>query len=115
MVRLTYITRSRTQAKLACVEAGSNTSIMTLRVVGGDEKGSLKSKTVRYGHETKGTRTQERLCWRGPAAYTKDKLVLSSERAPHKNRTVIVKSNTYLVVSPRWVLYSKTGPTGRWL
>jgi hypothetical protein len=28
------------------VEAGSNTSTVTLRVVGGDEKGSLKSETV---------------------------------------------------------------------
>jgi hypothetical protein len=32
------------------VEAGSNTFIVTLRVVGGDEKGSLKSETVKYGH-----------------------------------------------------------------
>jgi hypothetical protein len=31
------------------VEAGSNTSTVTLRVVGGDEKGSLKSETVKYG------------------------------------------------------------------
>jgi hypothetical protein len=31
------------------VEAGSNTSTVTLRVVGGDEKGSLKSETVTYG------------------------------------------------------------------
>jgi hypothetical protein len=30
-----------------CVEAGSNTSTVTLRVVGGDEKGSLKSETVK--------------------------------------------------------------------
>jgi hypothetical protein len=36
------------------VEAGSNTSTVTLRVVGGDEKGSLKSETVKYGHEFKG-------------------------------------------------------------
>jgi hypothetical protein len=53
------------------VEAGSNTSTVTLRVVGGDEKGSLKSETVKYGRESKGTRTQERLRWRVPAAYTK--------------------------------------------
>jgi hypothetical protein len=33
------------------VEAGSNTSTVTLRVLGGDEKGSLKSETVKYGHE----------------------------------------------------------------
>jgi hypothetical protein len=29
------------------VETGSNTSTVTLRVVGGDEKGSLKSETVK--------------------------------------------------------------------
>jgi hypothetical protein len=29
------------------VEAGSNTSTVTLRVVGGDEKGILKSETVK--------------------------------------------------------------------
>jgi hypothetical protein len=29
------------------VEVGSNTSIVTLRVVGGDEKGSLESETVK--------------------------------------------------------------------
>jgi hypothetical protein len=34
---------------------------------------------------SQGTRTRERLRWKGPAAYTKDRHVLSSERAPHKN------------------------------
>jgi hypothetical protein len=34
------------------VEAGSNTSTVTLRVVGGDKKGSLKCETVKYGRET---------------------------------------------------------------
>jgi hypothetical protein len=73
------------------VEAGSNTSTVTLRVVEGEEKGSLKSERVKYGHESKGTPTRERPCWRGPAAYAKDRSVLSSERAPHKNETVTVK------------------------
>jgi hypothetical protein len=73
------------------MEAGSNTSTMTLRVVGGDERGSLKSESVKYGHESKGTLTQERLCWWGPVAYIKDRPVLSSERAPQKNKTVTVK------------------------
>jgi hypothetical protein len=41
------------------VEAGSNTSTVTLRVVGGDEKGSLKSETVKYGRESQGARTRE--------------------------------------------------------
>jgi hypothetical protein len=66
------------------VEAGSNTSTVTLRVVGGDEKGNLKSETVKYGYESKGSRTQERLRWRVPAAYTKDRPILSSGRTPTK-------------------------------
>jgi hypothetical protein len=37
------------------VEAGSNTSTVALRVVGGDGKGSLESETVKYGHESHGT------------------------------------------------------------
>jgi hypothetical protein len=41
------------------VEAGSNTSTVTLRVVGGDEKEILDSETVKYGHECHRTRTQE--------------------------------------------------------
>jgi hypothetical protein len=39
------------------VEAGSNTSTVTLRVVGGDEKGSLESETVKCGRESHETRT----------------------------------------------------------
>jgi hypothetical protein len=37
------------QSEPTRVEAGSNTSTVTLRVVGGDEKGSLKSETVKCG------------------------------------------------------------------
>jgi hypothetical protein len=70
---------------------GSNTSTVTLRVVGGDEMGSLKSETVKYRREFQGARIQEQLHWQGPGAYRKDRPVLSSERTPHKNKTVIVK------------------------
>jgi hypothetical protein len=63
---------------------------VTLRVVGGDEKGSLKSETVKFGLKSQGTWTRERLRWQGPAAHTKDRPNLSSERAPHKNKTVTV-------------------------
>jgi hypothetical protein len=78
--------------RITRVEAGSNTSTVTLRVVRGDEMGSLKSETVKYVREYQGTRTRERLRWEDPAAaYTKDRPVLSSERAPHKNKTVTVK------------------------
>jgi hypothetical protein len=73
------------------VEAGSNTSTVTLRVVRGDEKGSLKSETVNYGRDYQSTRIRERLRWQGPAAYRKDRPVLSSERAPQKNKTATVK------------------------
>jgi hypothetical protein len=54
------------------VVAGSNTSTVTLRVVGADEKGSLKSETVKYGRESQGTRARRGLRWQGPAAYRKD-------------------------------------------
>jgi hypothetical protein len=46
----------------------NNTSTVTLRVLGGDDKRSLKSETVKYGRESQGTRTRERLRWQGPAA-----------------------------------------------
>jgi hypothetical protein len=68
----------------------SNTYTVTLRIVGGDEKWSLKSETAKYGHESQGTRTRERLRWREPAADTKDRPILSSESS-HKNKTVTVK------------------------
>jgi hypothetical protein len=76
---------------LTHVKVGSNTFTVTLRVVEGDEKGSLKSETVKYGREPQETRSRERLRWQGPAAYTKDRPVLSSERAPHKIKIVTVK------------------------
>jgi hypothetical protein len=41
------------------VEAGSNISAVNLRVVGGDEEGSLESETVKYGRESHGTRSRE--------------------------------------------------------
>jgi hypothetical protein len=62
------------------------TITVTLRVVGSDEKGSLKYETVKYGRENQGARTKERLRWQGPAAYIKVRPVLSLERAPHKKK-----------------------------
>jgi hypothetical protein len=41
------------------VEAASNSSTIDLRVVGGDEEGSLESETVKYCQESYGTRTRE--------------------------------------------------------
>jgi hypothetical protein len=58
-------------------EVGSNTSTVTLRVVGGDERRSPKSETVKYGRRSQGTRNRERLRWQGPGACTKERPVLS--------------------------------------
>jgi hypothetical protein len=46
-VQMGYITRTPAWLAVTRVEAGSNTSTVTLRVVGGDEKGSLESETVK--------------------------------------------------------------------
>jgi hypothetical protein len=72
------------------VEAGSNTSTVAQRVVGGDEKGSLESETVKYVHESHGTGTWGWLRWQEPAAIVNDRPVISSERAPHINKTATV-------------------------
>jgi hypothetical protein len=94
------------------VEAESNTSTLTLRVLGGDEKGSLESETVNHGHESHGSRTRKCLRWQGPGAIVNDRPVLSSERErPTSTNQQLSDSNKILVVSPRWVLYSKQ--TGR--
>jgi hypothetical protein len=69
---------------------GVDTSTIALRVVGGDEKGSLESETVKYGRESHGTRIREWLRWRGPAAIVNDRPVLSLERAPHINKPATV-------------------------
>jgi hypothetical protein len=67
------------------VEAGLNTSAVALRAVGGDKKGSLESETVKYGRDLHGTRTQEWMRWRGPAAVVNDRPILSSERMLYKD------------------------------
>jgi hypothetical protein len=47
------------------VEAGSNTSTVTVQVVGGDEKGSLKSETVKYGRKSLGITTEKDCAGKG--------------------------------------------------
>jgi hypothetical protein len=119
-VQRSYNEDNWTKKRQTRVEAGSNTSTVILRVVGGDEKGSLKSETVKYGRKSQGTRTRERMHWQGPAAHTKDRPVLSWERATHGIKNVTVRRIPYserkknLVVNPGWVLYTKTDwPTYR--
>jgi hypothetical protein len=84
-------------------------------------KGSLKSETVKYGRKSQGTTTEKDCAGKGPAAHTKDRPILSSERASHGIKNVTVRRIPYserkkknLVVSPGWVLYAKTDwPTDR--
>jgi hypothetical protein len=53
LVRVAAIQRESACSQISTrVEAGSNTSTVILRVVGDDEKGSLESETVKYGHES---------------------------------------------------------------
>jgi hypothetical protein len=107
------------------VEVGSNTSTVSLRVVGGDENqpsvwgynclflgdintgtwpsrlGSLESETVKYGHEFRRSRTWEWLRWRGPAAIVNHRSILPWERILHEdyNCKYSVGKWNYCVVS----------------
>jgi hypothetical protein len=58
------------------VEAGSNTSTVALRAIGGDKKGSLESETVTG---------LSMMRWRGPAAIVNDRPIFSSERMLYKD------------------------------
>jgi hypothetical protein len=84
------------------VEAGLNTSTVTLRVVGCDKKESIKSETVKYGREYQGTKTRERLRWQGPTAYKKDRPSSGQRGCPTKKKRPQLSNNKYLVMSPRW-------------
>jgi hypothetical protein len=66
------------------VEAGSNTSTVTLRVVGGDEKGSLKSESP------KGLGPEKGYLARASTIYKRQTRSLVREGV-HKNTTVTVK------------------------
>jgi hypothetical protein len=95
-----YITRI-TPAVQSVRERERQISPWPLHVVGGDEGGSLKSVTVKYGRESQGTRTQERLRWQELAAYKKDRPFSRQRGRPTKTRPYLSKSNKYLVMSPR--------------
>jgi hypothetical protein len=72
------------------VEAGSNTSTVTLRFVGGDKKGSLKYETVKYGLKLQRDSDQRKTALARASSTYKDRPDHSSERTPHKNKTVTV-------------------------
>jgi hypothetical protein len=88
-----YIASAQTQGRTGETrgDAGSNTSTVTLWIVGRDEKGSLESETVKYGHESYRTLTWKWLHWRGPVVMANDRPILSSERAPQINKPATVR------------------------
>jgi hypothetical protein len=69
---------------------------------------NLKSERVKYGQESKGTRTRERLRWQGPAAYETDRPVLSSERGGPKKRDRNCQTVINIVHEPQMGLDTKT-------
>jgi hypothetical protein len=82
------------------VESSSNTSAVTLRVVGGDEKGSLKSESVIYVGSRKGLgpekdcpgKSQERIQKTYPPSHLRGR--------PTKTRPQLSNSKKYLFMSP---------------
>jgi hypothetical protein len=74
---------------LTRVEAGSNTSTVTLRVVGGDEKGSLKSETVKYGHKSQGSRTEKDCAGKGQRHIQKTDPSSRQRGRPTESRTYL--------------------------
>jgi hypothetical protein len=82
------------------VEAECNASTVTLLVVGGNERGSLKCETVKYDHESQGTRARERLRWRGSAVYIRKKDTWGS--TPRLNDWLTVSRNVTLTLA--WCL-----------
>jgi hypothetical protein len=82
------------------VKAGSNTSTVALRVVGGDVEGSLESETVNMITSPKGLRPENDCAGDGQPSRQRER--------PTSTHPQLSDSNKYLVLSPRWVLYSKT-------
>jgi hypothetical protein len=57
LIILSHISWGTMQINVHPVWRRGGTSTVALRVVGGDEKGSLESEAVKYGRETQGTQT----------------------------------------------------------
>jgi hypothetical protein len=84
------------------LEAGSNTSTVTLRVVGGDENGSLKSETVKYGRKTLLTGPEKDCAGKDQQHMQKIDPSSRERGRPTETRPQLLNSNKYLVMSPRW-------------
>jgi hypothetical protein len=85
------------------MEAGSNTSIVALRVVGGDEKGDSKIwSRVQRDSNPKMTALAR------VSSNCKSQTRLLVRERPTSTNPQLSDSNKNLVVSPRWMLYTKT-------
>jgi hypothetical protein len=80
---------------------GNKYRSLVLQVVG-----ISKIERVKYGHESRGTRTRDTLRWRGPAATLNYRPTLSLEREPHIKKYKSLKMTSSgekenLVANPR--------------
>jgi hypothetical protein len=57
-------------------------SVQGLRLVGGDEKGSLKSETVKYGRKSQGTTTEKDCAGKASGTYNRQTRPLVREGVP---------------------------------
>jgi hypothetical protein len=81
----------RHSSVLTRVEAGSNTSTVTLRVVGGDEKGSLKCETEKiWSRDPRGSDQRKVALASASSIYKSQTRPLVREGAPQEKETVIV-------------------------
>jgi hypothetical protein len=93
------------------VEEGSNTTTAALGVVEGDTKGSLRSDTVKYGRDSPWDSDPRMTALvRTSRNCIRQTRPLVRESAPQKKKNQqLSESNKNLTVSPRWLLYPKTG------
>jgi hypothetical protein len=87
-----YITEG-TEGVSTYVEAVSNTSTVTPRVVGGDEKVSLKSETVKYGRESKRPGPEKDCTGKGRQHIQKRDPSSRQRGRPTKTRPQLSKNN----------------------
>jgi hypothetical protein len=100
--------------KASRVEAWSNTSTVALQVVGGNEKGSLRSEAISMVTSPMGLGPDNDCAGEGQQQLQKtDPSSLQRER-PTLTNSQPSDNIIDLVASPRWVLYSKRNwPTDR--
>jgi hypothetical protein len=90
------------------VEAGSNTPTVTLRVVGGDEKGSFESETVIMVTSPTESDPKMSALTRAGSNCKRQACPLVRESAPYQQTRKCLTELKNLVISPRRGLDTKT-------